>query len=56
MGAGAAGAEFDSPARAAAWYESPAYVEARAIRHRASTGNVVLLDGDGEARGAAASI
>ncbi len=43
--------QFDSPARAAAWYESPAYVEARAIRHQASTGNVVLLDGDGDARG-----
>ena len=42
---------FDSPARAAAWYESPAYVEARAIRQRASTGHVVHLDGDGAARG-----
>jgi len=43
---------FDSPARAAAWYDSPAYVEARAIRQRASTGSVVLLEGDGSAEGA----
>ena len=43
--------EFDSPARAAAWYDSPAYVEARAIRQSASTGNMVHLEGDGGARG-----
>jgi len=43
--------EFESPARAAAWYESPAYVEARAIRQRASTGHMVHLEGDGAAQG-----
>ena len=41
--------EFESPARAAAWYDSPAYVEARAIRQSASTGNVILLKGSGRA-------
>ena len=44
--------EFDSLARAAAWYDSPAYVEARAIRQSASTGNMVMVDGDGAAKGA----
>ena len=43
--------EFESPARAAAWYDSPAYVEARAIRQRASTGHMVHLEGDGAAQG-----
>ena len=43
--------EFDSLARAAAWYDSPAYVEARAIRQRASTGNMVMVEGDGPAEG-----
>ena len=43
--------EFDSLARAEAWYDSPAYVEARAIRQRASTGHMVHLDGDGGAQG-----
>ena len=44
--------EFDSPARAAAWYDSPAYVDARAIRRRASTGSLVMVQGDGPATGA----
>ena len=48
--------EFDSPARAVAWYDSPAYVEARAIRQSASTGNMVHLEGDGPRAAAAASI
>ena len=43
--------EFDSLARAAAWYDSPAYVEARAIRQRASTGSLVMAEGDGAAKG-----
>ena len=43
---------FDSLARAAAWYDSPAYVEARAIRQSASTGSMVMADGDGAAKGA----
>ena len=43
--------EFDSLARAASWYDSPTYVEARAIRQRASTGSMVHLDGDGAAQG-----
>ena len=43
---------FDSPARAADWYDSPAYVRARAIRQRASTGSLVLLDGDAPAQAA----
>ena len=42
---------FDSQARARAWYDSPAYVEARAIRQSASTGTLVLVDGDGVAQG-----
>lgn len=44
--------EFDSLARAAAWYDSPAYTDARAIRQSASTGTVVMVDGDGAAQGA----
>ena len=47
--------EFESPARAAAWYDSPAYVEARAIRQSASTGNMVHLEGDGGAPAEAAA-
>ena len=43
--------EFESPARATAWYDSPTYVEARAIRQRASTGHMVHLEGDGAAQG-----
>ena len=43
--------EFDSLARAAAWYDSPAYVEARAIRQSASTGSLVMMAGDGAAKG-----
>ena len=43
--------EFESPARAAAWYDSPAYVEARAIRQRASTGHMVHLEGGDAAQG-----
>ena len=43
--------EFDSLARAAAWYDSPAYVEARAIRQSASTGSMVMVAGDGAAKG-----
>ena len=43
--------EFESPVRAAAWYDSPAYVEARAIRQRASIGHMVHLEGDGAAHG-----
>ena len=43
--------EFDSLARAEAWYDSPAYVEARAIRQRASNGSLVMVDGDGSAEG-----
>ena len=43
--------EFGSPARAAAWYDSPTYVAARAIRQRASTGHMVHLEGDGAAHG-----
>ena len=44
--------EFDSLARAADWYNSPAYVEARAIRQRASTGTMVTTEGDEAAKGA----
>ena len=43
--------EFESLARAEAWYDSPAYTEARAIRQRASTGTVVLAEGVGPAQG-----
>ena len=48
--------EFDSLERAAAWYDSPAYVEARAIRQRASTGTVVMVEGDGPAEGGEAYV
>ena len=41
---------FDGAARAAAWYDSPDYTKARAIRQRASTGSLVLVGG--AARGA----
>ena len=44
--------EFDSRVQAAAWYDSPAYVEARAIRQSASTGSLVMVEGDGAATGA----
>ena len=43
--------EFDSLARAADWYDSPAYVEARAIRQSASNGTMVMVDGDATAKG-----
>ena len=44
--------EFDSLAQTTAWYDSPAYVEARAIRQRASTSNMVMVEGDSPAEGA----
>ena len=44
---------FDSLARAAAWYESPGYRKARAIRRRASTGSLILVDGAGRGTGGA---
>jgi uncharacterized protein (DUF1330 family) len=37
--------EFPSASHARRWYESDAYVKATAIRHRATTGNVVLVEG-----------
>ena len=43
--------EFDSLVRATAWYDSPAYVAARAIRQRASKGTVVMTEGDYHAEG-----
>jgi uncharacterized protein (DUF1330 family) len=37
--------EFPSASHARRWYESDAYVKAMDIRRRATTGNVVLVDG-----------
>ncbi len=45
---------FESRARAAAWYDSPAYTSIRAIRRRASTGNLVMIEGARQAQGGAA--
>ena len=42
--------EFDSLAQAEAWYNSPTYVKARAIRQSASTGAVVMVEGDNPAK------
>jgi uncharacterized protein (DUF1330 family) len=36
---------FDSVERARAWYESETYAEARALRQRASTGSVLIVEG-----------
>ena len=36
---------FGSAASTTAWYDSPAYAKARAIRQRASTGSVVIVGG-----------
>ena len=37
--------EFPTIEQARGWYGSPAYVTARAIRHRASTGRLILAQG-----------
>lgn len=37
--------EFPTAADARGWYESEAYVEAMPIRHRSSTGSLVLVQG-----------
>lgn len=37
--------EFDSVAAAKRWYDSPEYREARAIRQKASTGRLLLVEG-----------
>jgi uncharacterized protein (DUF1330 family) len=39
--------EFPSADHARRWYASDAYVAAMAIRHRASTGSLVLVEGAG---------
>lgn len=39
--------EFPSADHARRWYESQAYVAAMAIRHRASTGSLVMVEGAG---------
>ncbi len=36
---------FDSMERATAWYHSPEYAEAKALRHRYSTGRMVAVEG-----------
>lgn len=36
---------FEDMARAKAWYESPEYTAAKAIRIRASSGKLLLVDG-----------
>lgn len=47
---------FASAARAAAWYDSPAYTKARAIRQRASTGSLILVGGVARGAGGACLI
>jgi uncharacterized protein (DUF1330 family) len=37
--------EFSSMAQARAWYDSAEYREARAIRHRCSRGDAILVEG-----------
>jgi len=37
--------EFDSPQRASEWYHSEEYAAAKALRHRAATAHVFLLNG-----------
>ncbi len=37
--------EFDSPARAHAWYHSPEYQHAKSIRERAARTELFLIDG-----------
>ena len=37
--------EFPTVEQARGWYESPDYVEAMEIRHRASTGSIILAHG-----------
>ena len=37
--------EFDSPQRASEWYHSEEYAAAKALRHRAATSHLILLNG-----------
>ncbi len=37
--------EFDSVEKARAWWNSEEYTRARKIRHEASTGSMLILDG-----------
>lgn len=37
--------EFPSLAQAKAWYDSPAYVEARAMRQQSSEGKLFIVEG-----------
>mgnify|MGYP006128049605 FL=1 len=37
--------EFDDMAAAKRWYDSPEYSEARAIRQRAATGSLLVVEG-----------
>jgi len=37
--------EFDDIASAKRWYNSPEYSEARTIRHKAATGNMIFVEG-----------
>lgn len=37
--------EFPSVMQAKTWYNSPEYTEARAIRQRASTGSMIVVEG-----------
>ena len=37
--------EFDDMAAAKRWYHSPEYSEARAIRQRAATGGIIIVEG-----------
>ncbi|HWP46207.1 MAG TPA: DUF1330 domain-containing protein [Candidatus Limnocylindrales bacterium] len=37
--------EFESVERAKQWYNSPEYTKAREIRQKASTGNVIMVEG-----------
>jgi uncharacterized protein (DUF1330 family) len=37
--------KFESVARAKEWYDSPEYAPAKALRHKASTGKQIIVEG-----------
>ena len=37
--------EFESLERAKEWYNSPEYNEAKSLRHKAATSNILIVDG-----------
>jgi uncharacterized protein (DUF1330 family) len=37
--------EFESPAKAREWYDSPEYTKAKEVRQKNSTANIVVVEG-----------